>query len=702
MGDDPEDLPQFYRLLSKEESKKKHDAWNTIMSVILLFVVSQAILWVFRRFTKDVHRRIENHLAEGWKTKIGGLALRALVRLMTMCFFAATTLALFFIFMDRTGPQSVLVATYLTAFLVVMGVRLVTRFFLSPGVPQLRFLPMSTETARYLYHWILAIATVTSFGWLTCGIFRVAGTGEGNHLMMIAAVNLITVGMIITMILQKRNQVRQALSINLPDTGLLEWLAKSWHYLAISGAIILWLFSTLNLLLFGFRPGGPGTKTLLIIPIYFLLDWALREILRVVFGIAEKSAETLQAPKLEALNDGAADFKPTSEETVLSTDAEIIDEDEIDEPIPTEKKDSIISKHMSAQRLNRIVGTGLRLALAAFVFFFLLDVWGIQIPFGKAIARTAFNILIAVLICYAAWEVISAAIQRRIQQEMPEQDGEGEEGGAGGSRIGTLLLLLRKFMLAVIVTLATMIILSSLGVNIGPLIAGAGVIGLAIGFGAQTLVKDIISGLFFLMDDAFRVGDYINTAGTKGMVQHISLRSIQLRHPRGMVHTIPFGDMGTVTNFSRDYIITKLDIRVRYDANIKKIKKIVKKINKEIRADEELSQGLLEDIKSQGVRQMDDSAMILRVKFKTIPGEQFVLRREVYRMIQDKFKENGIEFAHRNVTVYLPSETEQATANSEPEKEAEKSAQLERELIEKAGAAAAITTIQAEEDDKKR
>ena len=217
--------------------------------------------------------------------------------------------------------------------------------------------------------------------------------------------------------------------------------------------------------------------------------------------------------------------------------------------------------------------------------------------------------------------------------------------------------------LSVLFVIVSLIILSSLGLDIGPLIAGAGVIGLAIGFGSQTLVRDILSGVFFLIDDAFRVGDYIETGGIKGMVQHISLRSVKLRHPRGMVFTIPFGDMGAVQNFSRDYIITKLDIRVRYDADIDKIRKIIKKIGKEFEQHEEIGPVLLSPIKSQGVREMDDSAMILRVKFKTPPGEQFVVRREVYKRIQERFREEGIEFAHRNVTVYLPPEVSGAASD---------------------------------------
>ena len=300
--------------------------------------------------------------------------------------------------------------------------------------------------------------------------------------------------------------------------------------------------------------------------------------------------------------------------------------------------------------------------------------------------NTLQRIFILLLIGLILWEFIKAQINQNIEEEVPQQESGGEEGGAGGSRSETLLLLLRKTLMVVMFVIVCLILLSSMGINIGPLLAGAGVIGLAIGFGAQTLVRDIFSGIFFLIDDAFRVGDYIEIAGTKGTVEHISIRSLRLRHPRGMVHTIPFGDIGTVTNMSRDYLITKLDIRVRYDADIHKIKKIVKKINREIRQNEEITRGLLDDIKSQGVRQMDDSAMIVRVKFKTIPGEQFVLRREIYRMIQEEFSANNIEFAHRNVTVYMPP----GEADETPDKKA----------IE-AGAAAAAAAEQAAAEQEK-
>jgi small-conductance mechanosensitive channel len=194
--------------------------------------------------------------------------------------------------------------------------------------------------------------------------------------------------------------------------------------------------------------------------------------------------------------------------------------------------------------------------------------------------------------------------------------------------------------------------------------------------------------------------NYIESGGIKGMVQHISLRSVKLRHPRGMLFTIPFGDMGAVQNFSRDYIITKLDVRVRYDADIDKIRRIIKKIGKELEQHEEIGPVLLSPIKSQGVREMDDSAMILRVKFKTPPGEQFVVRREVYKRIQERFREEGIEFAHRNVTVYFPPESAQTASGEEPDKGAETAGAPDKKLIE-AGAAAAISAAQVDEDAKR-
>ena len=340
-------------------------------------------------------------------------------------------------------------------------------------------------------------------------------------------------------------------------------------------------------------------------------------------------------------------------------------------------------------------------ALVSLVKYLLDEQVNITGPVLVLVDSALGKVFILLLAAIIFWEFMKARIRGKLKDDEQDEDSEGEEMGPGGSRSETLLLLLNKTLMTVMIAVVGLLILSSLGVNIGPLLAGAGVIGLAIGFGAQTLVRDIFSGIFFLIDDAFRVGDYIETGKMKGRVQHISVRSLTLRHPRGMLITIPFGDIKSVKNFSRDYVIMKLDFRVRYDTDVDKVRKIVKKINKAIQKDEELSAGLLGKIKSQGVREMHDSAMIMRVKFKCIPGKQFAVRREVYRRMQEAFRKNGIEFAHRNVTVYFPPES----GNTEPEskdQEEPAASKVSDPKIKEAAAAAALRTIEEEQTPEKK
>jgi small-conductance mechanosensitive channel len=459
---------------------------------------------------------------------------------------------------------------------------------------------------------------------------------------------------LIIMIWQSRKRVGQAIwnEETEPESGgrpLRAAFAKHWHYFAIFCVLVaggIWTAKALN------NESVDSLNLILsifLIPIVIGVDQWVQRLLKIASG---ESRETID----------------------LSGD----------EPTEIDEQDEAAGK-MDLTHYVPLIRRFFRIFLIAFLFFFSLRLWGIDISIGRMFTRSALSIVLILLLSFITWQLIKARIDQKLKEEMPDEEEEAEEGGAGGSRMGTLLVLLRKFVLAVMFVIVSLIVLSSLGVNIGPLIAGAGVLGLAIGFGAQTLVKDIISGVFFLMDDAFRVGDFIETGGTKGSVEHISLRSLRLRNPRGPVHTIPFGSMGTVTNMSRDYIITKLDFRVRYDTDVDKVRKIIKKINMEIENDPEMGPNLLDKIKSQGVKELDDSAMIMRLKFKTIPGEQFVIRREVFRMIQESFRENGIEFAHRNVTVYLPP--------------GEETGEHDKKVIE-AGAAAAAAAAQADIDAK--
>ena len=206
---------------------------------------------------------------------------------------------------------------------------------------------------------------------------------------------------------------------------------------------------------------------------------------------------------------------------------------------------------------------------------------------------------------------------------------------------------------ATIVTITLLLAISQLGVNIAPLLAGAGVLGLAIGFGAQTLVKDIVSGVFFLLDDAFRVGEFVDVGGTLGSIESISVRSLRLRDATGPVHIVPYGEIAKLTNHSRDWVIMKLKFTVPFDTDLEKVRKIFKRIGQELMQNPAHAENILAPFKSQGVADVNDVGIVLRGKFTTKPGTQFMIRKDIYNMVQKAFDENGIQFARKEVRVNM-------------------------------------------------
>ena len=280
-------------------------------------------------------------------------------------------------------------------------------------------------------------------------------------------------------------------------------------------------------------------------------------------------------------------------------------------------------------------------------------------PFAR-LSRGVLNALVVVLVADLVWHLASSWIDRRLFDAGALASGPAaaphvpnlapEEAGRRAREL-TLLPILRNIGRIVLAGTAGMMALSALGVQVGPLIAGAGVVGIAVGFGAQTLVKDIISGMFYLLDDAFRVGEYIQSGTYKGTVESFSIRSVKLRHHRGPLYTVPFGILGAIQNLSRDWVIDKLNIGVTYDTDLDLVKRIVKQVSKEIAADPELAPQIIEPLKSQGVYQFGDFAIQIRLKITTLPGEQFVIRRRAYALIKEAFDKNGIQFALPTVTV---------------------------------------------------
>jgi small conductance mechanosensitive channel len=205
----------------------------------------------------------------------------------------------------------------------------------------------------------------------------------------------------------------------------------------------------------------------------------------------------------------------------------------------------------------------------------------------------------------------------------------------------------------VIVACVSMSILAEIGVNIGPLIAGAGIVGLAVGFGAQTLVKDVITGAFILLEDAISVGDLVEVAGHTGVVEAINIRSIRHRDLSGALHTVPFSVVDVVRNLSKDYSYYLTDVGVAYRENTDECVEIMREVLEEMRADPEWSGRILEPLEFMGIQGFGDSAVLLRVRIKTRPIEQFSTGREFNRRLKHAFDAHGIEIPFPHQTLYF-------------------------------------------------
>jgi small conductance mechanosensitive channel len=284
----------------------------------------------------------------------------------------------------------------------------------------------------------------------------------------------------------------------------------------------------------------------------------------------------------------------------------------------------------------------------------LLQAWRIDVfslfatDLGRTIVARSFSILVIGLVALLVWEAASAAIDRLLRATTSDGDGVLQS-----ARARTLLPLARSALLITIAVTATLAGLSELGVNIAPLLAGAGVVGLAVGFGAQTLVKDIITGAFILFEDSISVGDVISVAGLSGTVEALSVRTIRLRDYHGTVHTIPFSAVDSVTNMTKDFAYFVAEVGVAYRESTDDVVAALREVGEALAADPKFADAILKPIDIAGVDRFDDSAVIIRVRIKVVAGQQWRIKREFNRRMKYKFDAAGIEIPFPHTTVFF-------------------------------------------------
>lgn len=274
---------------------------------------------------------------------------------------------------------------------------------------------------------------------------------------------------------------------------------------------------------------------------------------------------------------------------------------------------------------------------------------------GAARALQSMMAAVATLfVAYVAWELVRLAIDRHLQStgSGPRLPGVRDDDEATpGSRLQTILPMVRAAFGVLIAIVGSLIVLSRLGIDTAPLIAGAGVFGLAVSFGAQSLVRDVISGLFYLWDDAFRVGEYIDTGRLKGTVEALGIRSVKVRHHNGPLHTIPYGQLGAVTNQSRDFATVKFNLRLEPGTDIELVRKTAKRVGLDMQENPEIAAEVMVPLKLQGIAEFADTAMVLRFKFTARPVKPSWVQREYLKSLYRAFAEKGIAFASGALTL---------------------------------------------------
>ncbi|UWR02298.1 mechanosensitive ion channel [Ruegeria conchae] len=606
-------------------------AWNIVFLLLGRWLSTE--IYGKRIAKRWVVARIKENPV-GYRDKMPFLVYRFVMGIGGTIFAMLMALIVGYLFFGEAEDISIqfTVTAIFTAFFLSRTVADLWRMILSPFLSQYRLPPFSDRDAKRLYRWASAIATFD----ISVVLFStwVADFGLNYNVYALVYGSLTLAGALgnLLMILFNARAISHAIrGGRMPEqvSWILRFISFAWAPVLMLYIVFSWFKLAVDLVL-EIEDSVPIVASsyaifMSVVVAYGAMNYLLERYFDRNRQIAELNTEADEAEVGEA----AALVTPEAEK----------------------RKHAILTYEDLARRVAGIL---------AFVvgLYALVVIWNPQANWSDDLPiERALDVMVILFIGYILFHFFRVWIDSKIAEEVDDgaADAElGDEGGEGGqSRLATLLPLFRGAILAVVVVTIALIVLMELGINVSPLFAGAGVVGLAVGFGSQTLVRDIFSGAFFLMDDAFRKGEYIDIGDVKGTVEKISVRSFQLRHHLGALNTIPFGEIKVLTNYSRDWVIMKLPLRVTYDTDVEKVRKLIKKLGQELLSDPVIGENFIQPLKSQGVIEMQDSAMIIRVKFMTKPGDQWLVRKKVYQDIRELFAREGIRFAHREVTVRL-------------------------------------------------
>lgn len=603
------DLPQLFETLRQGAADPAtRSLWLTVLfKLAAILAAGLAGEWLALLALRRPRAAIETQETEDFWVRLFFIVLRTLLNLVAVGAFAAAAYGM----LTLTAPAfegRVIALALINASVIARTLTAVTRMVFSPQVPSMRLIPMSDETANYGFVWIRRLVNLTVYGFLLLNAALALGLAQASYTVLMKLLGLLIGLLLVMLVMQNRHHV--AGLIRGDGTGSLRQLRNRlgdiWHILLIIYLVVTYGVWALDL------PGG--------------FEFVIRAtvLTLVILAVARAAVEVVHRGVKRAF--------------ALS--------DELKARFP--------GLEARANRYLPMVITVLKVLIYAMAAVALLEVWGLDIfnwlsgPVGRAALERSATILLIVAVALVVWEVTSAAIERYLDGT----DGNGNVV-ARSQRVQTLLPLVRNVVFVVLAVMVILTVLSELGINIGPLIAGAGIVGLAVGFGAQTIVKDFITGFFILIEDTVAVGDIVQLGNHSGKVEAMSIRSIQLRDLSGQVHRIPFSEVTTTINKSKDFSFATFDIGVGYSENVDRVIEVIRDVGDKMVADEEYAGIVDGGIDIMGVQALGDSAVVIRARIRVKPGKQFGLQRAFNRLIKLRFDEEGIEIPFPHRTLYF-------------------------------------------------
>ncbi len=605
------DLPRLADWLFDVLSNSANRGRLVLLATHLVLIVGLSHLasWVVRKLLAPGRRRLRKSVP----TSLWYLPLHVLARtglgLLPIGAFALVAYSL----LALSDPAIIvrLIALFLiNANLLSRVLLMAGRILLAPDTPPLRLVAMSDESAVYSYLWLKRVVDLSVYGYFAAQAALLLGLPFGPYVLLLRVLGLLVAAELVIIVLQSRTGVAAAIRASAVEsrlTAIRLRLADLWHVFALAYiglALAVWLVQPDG----GFAFILHGTwLTVLILLLTRLTLWLTQRLVDYAFSVAEELREHF--PGLEA-----------------------------------RANRYLLVLQITLHSLILIIA-----ALAIFQAWGLSSLSWLVAGGGQRITLGIVTIALIIVAAVLVWEAINVLLERHLTRYA---------GSAGDQlrqavRMRTLLPLLQKVVLGVLVILVILLCLGEVGLNITPLLAGAGVAGIAIGLGAQTLIKDLIGGASILIEDSLAVGDVVKIGQSSGVVEWLSLRAVRLRGLDGTLHTIPYSEFQTVSNMSKDFSFAVFDVSVAYKTDLDRAMEVMTATAAETRQDPVLGPLILEDLDIWGVERFEDSAIIIRSRFRTLPGKQWTVMRGFNRRLKLAFDAAGIEIPFPQRTVHM-------------------------------------------------